>query len=68
MTTAQKALTYFRSTGIPRTRDQVNTFCVAYVVSDLCRDLIDGNAQLLDREVQERFMTALQLVIGSATA
>ena len=48
MTTAQKALTYFRSAGIPRTRDQVNTFCVAYVVSDLCRDLIEGNAQLLD--------------------
>jgi hypothetical protein len=65
MTTAQKALNYLRANGVPQTRAQVNSFCTAYVVADLCHDLADASPGVNRAEVEERLAVALQITVGA---
>jgi hypothetical protein len=66
MTTAQRAMAYLRASGMPQTPQQINAFCVAYVVSDLFRDLGDGAASATQHDIEERLFIALQLSAGAA--
>ena len=65
MTTAQRALGYLRSNPGPRTRDEILSFCVAYVVADLCLDLAKASAGMTQSEITERLTVALQLTLGA---
>ena len=65
MTTAQRALAYLRNKGVPQTRREIQSFCVAYVVADLCHDLASASAGLTQPEIEERLTVALQLTVGA---
>ena len=67
MTTAQRALAYLRANPGPRTRAEFQSFCVAYVVADLCLDLANASAGLTQAEITERLSIALRLTLGAVS-